>query len=106
MEFSDVERLAAGGESERVELKLSTGQRRDAARTLSAMLNGRGGSVLFGVCRDRRVVGQDVADRTLENITATCRETIYPTYPPAIERMPVLTGAAARGWWPPCPPGT
>ena len=36
MEFSDVERLAAGGESERVELKLSTGQRRDAARTLSA----------------------------------------------------------------------
>lgn len=82
MDFSDIERLAAGGESERVEFKLSTGRRREAARTLSAMLNGRGGSVLFGICRDGRVVGQDVADRTLEKITATCRETIYPEYPP------------------------
>ena len=52
MDFSHVERLAAGGESERVEFKLSTGQRREAARTLPAMLNGQGGSVIFGICRD------------------------------------------------------
>ncbi len=92
MDFSDIERLAAGGESERVEFKLSTGRRREAARTLSAMLNGRGGSVLFGICSDGRVVGQDVADRTLEKITATCREAIYPAYPPSIERVPVPDG--------------
>lgn len=41
--------LAAGGESETVEFKATTGQRNEAARTLSAMLNGRGGQVLFGV---------------------------------------------------------
>lgn len=40
MDFFDVERIAADGESERVEFKLSTGGRREAARTLSAMLNG------------------------------------------------------------------
>jgi len=40
--------LAAAGESETQEFKRSTGQRREAARTLCAMLNHRGGRVLFG----------------------------------------------------------
>ena len=40
MEFADIQRLAASGESERVEFKATTGKRREAARTLSAMLNG------------------------------------------------------------------
>ena len=76
MEFSDIERLASGGESETLEFKTTTGQRREAARTLSAMLNGQGGSVLFGVCPDGKVVGQQVADSTLEKVTAACGETI------------------------------
>lgn len=45
----DVAAFAAGGESETVEFKETTGQRQEAARTLSAMLNGQGGVVLFGV---------------------------------------------------------
>lgn len=89
MEFSDIERLASGGESETLEFKTTTGQRREAARTLSAMLNGQGGSVLFGVCPDGKVVGQQVADRTLEKVTAACGETIYPGFPPSIERIEI-----------------
>ncbi len=89
MDFSDITRIAAGGESENVEFKATTGERRSAARTLSAMLNGQGGSVIFGVCRDGRVRGQDVADRTLEKVTAACRETIYPELPPSIQRIEV-----------------
>ena len=89
MEFSDIERLAARGESEKLEFKTTTGPRREAARTLSAMLNGQGGSVLFGVCPDGKVVGQDVADRTLAKVTAICGETIYPRFPPSIERIEV-----------------
>ena len=89
MEFSDIERLAAHGESETMEFKITTGQRQDAARTLSAMLNGQGGSVLFGVCRDGKVTGQEVADKTLEKVTQVCREAIYPAFPPSIERVEV-----------------
>ena len=44
--FEDIVQVAAAGESEAVEFKASTGQRTEAARTLSAMLNGRGGRVI------------------------------------------------------------
>ena len=45
----DIARLANEGESEMLEFKSTTGSRVSAARTLSAMLNGQGGRVLFGV---------------------------------------------------------
>lgn len=83
--------LAAGGESETVEFKETTGQRKEAARTLSAMLNGQGGVVLFGVRPNGNVVGQQVADKTLEDVTAACRD-IHPMYPPSIERVAVPDG--------------
>jgi ATP-dependent DNA helicase RecG len=87
----DVAALAAGGESETVEFKETTGQRQEAARTLSAMLNGQGGVVLFGVRPNGNVVGQQVADRTLEDVTQACRE-IHPVLPPSIERVVVPDG--------------
>ncbi|NOX31034.1 MAG: ATP-binding protein [Actinobacteria bacterium] len=46
--LSDIVDLAASGESETVEFKKTTGQKREAAKTLSAMLNSAGGAVLFG----------------------------------------------------------
>ena len=54
----EIARLVAEGESETVEFKAATGQRTEGARTLSAMLNGRGGRVLFGVQPNGNVVGQ------------------------------------------------
>lgn len=86
--FEDIAQLVAGGESEAAEFKKTTSERKAAAKTLSAMLNGQGGSVLFGVHPKGRVTGQNVADRTLENITQACRE-IHPWHPPSIERIPV-----------------
>lgn len=56
--------LVEFGESETLELKTTTGGRREAARTICAMLNQRGGYVMFGVEPDGIVVGQQVADRT------------------------------------------
>lgn len=44
----EIARLAQQGESETVEFKATTGQRHEAAKTLSAMLNGQGGRVIFG----------------------------------------------------------
>ena len=89
MDFFDVTDMVAGGESEHVEFKATTGERKEAARTLSAMLNGRGGSVLFGVSPKEQIVGQQVGDRTLLDLTGVCKDSIYPPYPPSIERVPL-----------------
>jgi ATP-dependent DNA helicase RecG len=82
---------AAAGESEMQEFKRSTGQRREAARAVCAMLNHRGGRVLFGVDPDGRVVGQQVSDHTLEEIAQELREIEPPTFP-TIERVVVGNG--------------
>ena len=50
--------IVAPGESEILECKATTGTRREVAATVCAMLNDRGGHVLFGVAPDGRVVGQ------------------------------------------------
>jgi len=82
---------AAAGESESLELKRSTGQRREAARTVCAMLNHRGGRVLFGVEPDGRVVGQEVGDRTVEEVAQELSEIDPPVFP-RIDRVPVEGG--------------
>ncbi len=92
---------ATAGESETQEFKRSTGQRREAARTVCAMLNYRGGRVLFGVeflpdpaCRqarqqagDGRVVGQQVSD--LKEVAQELREIEPPAFP-TVERVALL----------------
>ena len=89
----EILQLATAGESETVEFKATTGQRTEAARTLSAMLNGRGGRVLFGVRPDGNVTGQQVGARTLEDVTQACRD-IHPPFPPSIERVPAPNGGS------------
>ena len=53
-----------------VQFKRTTGTRREAAATVCAMLNHRGGHVLFGVTKEGDVVGQQVSDRTMEEVSA------------------------------------
>ena len=60
--------LVSGGESQQVEFKRSTGQRTEGARTVCAMLNTRGGFVLFGVSDAGEICGQEVSTRTLADI--------------------------------------
>ena len=50
----DIAELAAGGESERLELKSTTSERREAAKTACAMLNHQGGLIIIGVAPDGR----------------------------------------------------
>ena len=49
MTLQQIEAVVKSGESETLEFKRTTGERREAARTLCAMLNHRGGRVLYGV---------------------------------------------------------
>jgi ATP-dependent DNA helicase RecG len=82
---------AAAGESETVEFKRTTGERREATRTLCGMLNHRGGRVLFGVEADGRVVGQQVSDHTIEEVAQELREIDPPAFP-TIDRVPLGNG--------------
>ncbi len=82
---------AATGESETQEFKRSTGQRREATRALCAMLNHRGGRVLFGVEPDGRVVGQQVSDGTVDEVAQEIREIEPPVFP-TVERVAVGDG--------------
>ncbi len=49
MTLEELTKLIAGGEGETVEVKETTGQRRDACETLCAFLNKDGGTVVKGV---------------------------------------------------------
>lgn len=84
----EIAQLAQQGESETVEFKATTGQRHEAARTLSAMLNGQGGRVIFGIGPKGNVAGQQVGADTLTDITNACQE-IHPSHPPSMERIPL-----------------
>ena len=86
-----VSALAASGESERLEFKATTGTRREAAMSVCAFLNQGGGQVLFGVTPDGTVVGQQVSERTIEELSAELRQIDPPAFP-TVERVPVDSG--------------
>lgn len=68
MNLKDLEKTVAAGESETLELKETTGQRKEACRTLCAFLNGNGGLVVFGVSRKGVLSGQIVSDETKRDL--------------------------------------
>ena len=78
----------ARGESETQEFKGTTGQRSDAARAVCAMLNYKGGRVIFGVDAKGRIAGQAVTDKTVEDVAAYLRMIEPPSFP-AVERIPI-----------------
>ena len=79
---------ASAGESETLEFKRTTGTRRAAAATVCAMLNQRGGHVLFGVTPQGGVVGQQVSERTIEEVSAELQRIDPPAFP-EVERVRV-----------------
>ena len=88
MTHAEIKALAAAGESETLELKASTGERVAGAMAVCAMLNHRGGTVLFGVQPNRHASGQKVGDRTIEQLSAALSEIDPPAFP-TIEQVRV-----------------
>ena len=88
MSADRIARLIAGGESETLEFKSTTGTRREATRTVCAMLNQQGGQVLCGVTPDGRMVDQQVSERTIEEISEGIARIDPPVFP-TIERIPM-----------------
>lgn len=83
-----IKNLVAKGESETLEFKLSTGRRSDAMKTVCAMLNQRGGHVFFGVSPEGKIKGQQVSDRTIEQLSSEIRNIESQVFP-AVERVRV-----------------
>jgi ATP-dependent DNA helicase RecG len=74
MNLQDLEVLVKTGESETVEFKKSTASLRNAAETLCAFLNGRGGIVLLGVSDNKKIIGQSISDHSQQEIANTLRK--------------------------------
>ncbi len=91
MVSDQISTLVATGESETLEFKESTGRRREASMTVCAFLNQRGGKVLFGVRPDGDVVGQQVGDRTIEELSAEFQQINPPAFP-TVERVRLDSG--------------
>lgn len=74
MRLADVDALIArspqSDEWVDLEFKKTTGEREAAMETLCAFLNGRGGTVVFGVTPAGKIIGQDVSDHTVREVTA------------------------------------
>ena len=84
----DIATMAARGESETLELKSTTGERREAAKTACAMLNHQGGLIIIGVAPDGKVAGQQVGESTIEHLASEFQQIDPPAFP-SIERIPV-----------------
>lgn len=84
MDLADLQRLVGFGESAQLEFKRTTGERKEVAKTLCGMLNGRGGTVLIGVHDDGRISGQQVNAGTQADIAAELGR-IEPSTMPSFE---------------------
>lgn len=89
--LGQVRAWAASGESEVLEYKRTTGECRAAMQTLCAMLNNRGGRVLFGVEPNGQVVGQQIGDQTIEGVVQEIRKIDPPVFP-VIDQIAVADG--------------
>lgn len=86
MKLTDIERMVSGGESETLELKKTTGQLNRGAETLCAFLNADGGDVVFGVTPQGKIIGQQISDKTQQDVAGALRN-FEPPAPIEIEHV-------------------
>lgn len=104
MNRTDVERLIASGEADTLEFKQSTAQLPRVGETLCAFLNAGGGSVVIGVRPDGKLVGQQVSDKTHQDIATMFRRLeppasveIEPIALPETDRQAIVLRAVPAG---------
>jgi ATP-dependent DNA helicase RecG len=79
--LDELRQIIALGEGETLEFKETTRQRSDAAKTVCAFLNTKGGRVVFGVTNEREIIGQQIGDSTIEDVIQEIRKIDPPVYP-------------------------
>ena len=77
-------------ESETIELKKSTSELKEGAIALVSMLNKhQRAEIWFGIKNDGTVVGQQVSEKTIRDISKTVADHIEPKIYPVIEQVTV-----------------
>lgn len=77
-------------ESETIELKKSTAEMKEAVISVAAILNKhKAGEVYFGIKNDGRIIGQDVSEKTLRDISQSLAEHIEPRIYPHVEKVTI-----------------
>lgn len=85
METSEARRLIAAGETLHSDRKRAFGSHRELAKDLVCFANTDGGTVLFGVADDGKVVGVDDPDRLSEIVDEVAYEHCEPPVPVLVE---------------------
>jgi len=91
MNMEELRQVVASGETETVEFKRTTGELVAGTRTACAMLNRRGGFVLFGVGDEGRLSGQPVSAKTREEVAVHLHKIEPPAFPD-LEEVPLDAG--------------
>ena len=82
--------MIIGEESEILEFKLTTGERREATEAIVAILNKHcKGTLYFGIDDNGYVKGQQVSDSTKKDISRIINEMIEPKISPSIEILTI-----------------
>ncbi len=82
--------MIIGNESEVLEFKLSTGEKKEATESIVAILNKhRKGTLYFGVDDSGYVKGQQISDSTKRDISRIINELIEPKISPTIEVLTI-----------------
>lgn len=80
--------LNYGEESEFVEFKETTGELKEAVKSIASMLNKNKHAVLyFGITNKGKVIGQEASDRTLRDISQAISFNIEPAIIPTITKL-------------------
>lgn len=87
--MNEIAKLLKRGESETLEFKKSTAQLDKALKSICAFLNHKGGTIYFGIEENRKVVGQEVSDKTLKSISQKIRQRIKPEISPEIKVLEI-----------------
>ncbi len=77
-------------ENETLELKKSTSELKEAIISIAAILNKhKEGKLIFGVKNNGKVIGQDVTEKTLRNVSKAISDHIEPKVYPKIEKQKI-----------------
>jgi len=76
--------LIEKGESETMEFKPSLSQIKDIVETASVFSNTKGGLIVIGVNDERRHIGIDIGNKTIENLANKIKQNTDPKIYPSI----------------------
>lgn len=80
--------MKIGEESEKIEFKKSTGEKRESMEAICCILNKHcGGELYYGVEDNGEVVGQTVTDSTIRDVAAWIYEAIEPRIIATVEKL-------------------